>query len=388
MKKITYIKLINDEIATIIDTDNYKALKSEDYNFLFIKKSGFFMRWGKGDYTKEKSFSKSDIELFIIWTKIWKEKFNIYEFAADLKTDGSEINTLPEIADIEISSVLCSRVCNFCYKKNDSNGSNMTLDTFKKIFSKLPSSITQIAAGITDIDSNPDMWDIFEYIRSNGVIPNVTINCNKMTSNLYDRLSKTMGAVACSYYNEDQCFDSVKELTNRGMTQVNIHHMIHSGNFDETMELLKKSKTDKRLEKLNAIVLLSLKKVGLAKSRYDILPQDKFTELTLFALENNINIGYDSCGSTKFLISLKDNDKYKYMETFVDQCESTIYSMYINEKGYFSPCSFVDQKENGLHILECNDFLTDIWYNEKINKFRKKVIECRNCNVGCSVYNI
>ena len=34
----------------IIDRNNGKALFSEDYNFIFKKNDGFFMRWGK---TKE-----------------------------------------------------------------------------------------------------------------------------------------------------------------------------------------------------------------------------------------------------------------------------------------------------------------------------------------------
>ena len=44
------------------------------------------------------------------------------------------------------------------------------------------------------------------------------------------------------------------------------------------------------------IVLLSLKPKGRAINRFHKLPQEKFNELVNFALENNIGIGFDSCG--------------------------------------------------------------------------------------------
>ena len=37
------LELINGEIALINDNNEYKALKSTDYNFLFNKKTGFFV---------------------------------------------------------------------------------------------------------------------------------------------------------------------------------------------------------------------------------------------------------------------------------------------------------------------------------------------------------
>ena len=94
----------------------------------------------------------------------------------------------PEIADIEISTI-CHGIppvgmdkpvpCKFCYKSNSGRGENMSLDTFKQIFHKFPRSLTQIAFGIGDIDSNPDLWNIMRYCRDNNyqfIVPNVTVN--------------------------------------------------------------------------------------------------------------------------------------------------------------------------------------------------------------------
>lgn len=359
MKK-TEIKLINGDKAVIVDNDNFKALKSENYNFIFNKENGFFARWGK---TQE--------------------------------DDGDFKLGLPEIADIEISTA-CRQGCAFCYKDNKASGENMSLETFKKIFEKLPASVTQIAFGITDIDANPDMWDIFDYTRSNGVIPNVTINGSRMTLELFDRLAKTMGAVAVSVgisYNKDNSYNAIKELTDRGMTQVNIHNMICLENFDYTMQVMNDCKNDERLKKLNALVLLSLKTKGRAENRFHPLPQDKFNELCKYALNQNISIGFDSCSSHKFFSYLNSdtslsNEFKNKMKECVEPCESSCYSSYIDTFGFYYPCSFTPNTEDwkeGLNVLECDDFINDIWGNEKTVNFRRKLI---SCNRDCPLYKI
>jgi hypothetical protein len=121
------IKLVNGDNAIVVEDDKVKILKSENYNFLFNKQSGFFARWGK---TQE--------------------------------DDGDFTLGLPEIADIEIAEV-CEGVpgigpCAFCYKSNTGNrGTNMSLDTFKKIFHKLPATVGQIAFGCGTLRRHPEM---------------------------------------------------------------------------------------------------------------------------------------------------------------------------------------------------------------------------------------
>ena len=405
MEKITYIKLFDGSIATIKDTKNYKALRSSEYNFFFDKNNGFFIRWGKGDYTKKPELSKDKVDLYLLWCNIWQEKFNVKEFILDLDTDGNLSLGLPEIADIEISTS-CHGVsgigpCRFCYKSNLPTGEgNMTLDTFKKLFSKLPATIGQIAFGITDIDANPDMWDIFEYTKSNGVVPNVTINGDRMTSHLFDKLSSTMGAVAVSLYDKDLTYNAVKELTSRGMKQVNIHFMIAEQTFDNAIQLIKDYKTDKRLKKLNAIVFLSLKPKGRAvQSAYTRLSDEKFKELIDFAFENNAPIGFDSCSQPKFIKSIKDREDAKKLEKYAESCESSIYSLYINsgENGdpKFYPCSFSEKVkddnidwENGISVLEYDDFIKDIWFSDRVRQFANITIDNKSKGIACPMYNI
>lgn len=364
MKK-TNIELVNGDKAVIVEDNNVKILKSENYNFLFDKKSGFFARWGK---TQE--------------------------------DDGDFSVSLPEIIDLEISTTChgVGKPCKFCYKSNVPKGEYMNFETFKKVFAKLPPTITQLAAGIGDIDSNPDMWKIFEYCREHGVIPNVTINGARMKKEDFDNLAKYCGAVAVSVYDKELTYNAIKELTDRGMRQINIHFMISEESIDKAYEVINDIKTDPRLKFMNAIVFLSLKTKGNAKNGFTQLSQEKFNKLCKYSIENNVRIGFDSCSSRKFFNYLESDsslteDFKKKMYECIEPCESSVFSSYIScgsaEKGpQYYPCSFcegIEGWEEGIDVLSANDFIKDVWYNEKTQNFKKKLL---SCNRDCPIYTI
>lgn len=355
------IKLFNGEKAILVENSKIKALKSNNYNFIFNKENGFFARWGK---TQE-----DDGDLTLGW---------------------------PEIADIEIAEI-CEGVpgigpCAFCYKSNTGNkGQNMSLETFKDIFNKLPSTVGQIAFGCGTLRRHPEMWDIFKYAKDNGVTPNLTIN-GDVDAHEFDKIAELCGACACSIYDKELSYDAIKELTDRGMKQVNIHFMISQETYERAFEIMDDIKSDPRLVKLNAIVFLSLKTKGRSKGRYHQLGQEKFNKLVSYALENNIPMGFDSCSSFKFTKSVKGHSNEKEFSQLAEPCESTLYSLYIDVKGDFYPCSFSTEvenwKDNGLSVLKCDDFIKDIWFHEKTRKFSEGVIKCRNCKQSCSIFEI
>jgi MoaA/NifB/PqqE/SkfB family radical SAM enzyme len=359
MKK-TNIKLVNGDKAVVVVGDKVKILKSENYNFLFNKQSGFFARWGK---TQE--------------------------------DDGDFKLGLPEIADIEIAEV-CEGVpgigpCAFCYKSNTgTRGTNMSLDTFKKIFHKLPATVGQIAFGCGTLRKHPEMWDIFKYAKDNGVTPNLTIN-GDVDPHEFDKIAEMCGACAVSIYDKELSYNAIKALTDRGMKQVNIHFMISQETYDRAFEIMSDIKSDPRLQKLNAIVFLSLKTKGRSVNKFHQLTQDQFSALTNHALENNVPMGFDSCSAQKFIKAIENHPNAEQMLSHAEPCESTLYSMYIDVKGDFYPCSFsteVPGWENGISVIDCNDFLEDIWFNEKTRKFSEGVIKCRDCKQSCSIFEI
>jgi len=359
--KATKIKMFDGSIGLIVEDENTKSLVHPKYNFRFRKSDGLFVRWGS---TKE--------------------------------DDGDMTLGLPEICDMEISEV-CDGVpgigpCKFCYKSNTGNkGDLMSFETFKNIFHKLPTTITQIAFGVGTLRKHPEMWDMFKYCRENGVIPNLTIN-GDVDDEEFDKIAQYAGACAVSVYDKDLSYDAVKKLTDRGMKQVNIHQMISLETFETTKQVLQDKLTDPRLAKLNAIVLLSLKLKGRAvKNNFSILPQEKFNNLVNFAMDNGIGVGFDSCSCWKFIKSIEGRENQKQLEMFADPCESTLFSAYVDCRGDFFPCSFAEgngEWKEGLSVLKCNDFLEDIWYNDKTLKFRNNVIKCRNCKINCSIYNV
>jgi hypothetical protein len=356
-----YSFLVNSRKYSLVDAKNTKIVTGEDYNYVFDKRNGNFSRWGK-TFEDDPSFSPIG----------------------------------PEILDIEITTKcngVNGKLCPFCYKSNTPNGKSMSFDTFKQIMSKMGPQLTQVAFGAdAQATSNEDLWEMADHCRALGVVPNITVA--EISDEVADKLSNVMGAVAVSRYEDkDICYDSVKALTDRGMSQVNMHFMIAEETYDRCIKTLNDIKTDKRLEKLNAIVLLSLKQKGRGTG-FTPLSSKKYNYLVRFCLDNHINFGMDSCGAKKFLDAVKDHPDYEHFKVVAEPCESTAFSQYIDVDGQFFPCSFsegTDGWAEGIDVVKCSDFLKDIWYNERVVAFRDALTNnCSNCHKAreCPLYTI
>jgi hypothetical protein len=348
-----------DELM-IIDTDSGKVLSSPNYNFIFDKETGEFIRYGA---TKEDDPS-----------------FSIYG---------------PEIVDLEITTI-CSgprgKLCSFCYKSNNQYGSNMDYPTFVSVIDKLPKTVTQIAFGAdSTCTSNPDIWKMMKYCRESDIVPNITVA--EVYDDVADNLAKYCGAVAISRYDDkDICYDSVKKLTDKGMDQINIHIMISEETFEQVKETLHDIivKRDPRLSKLNAIVFLSLKNKGRGED-FTRLSQDHFTEIVDTCLSYGVRFGFDSCSAIKFMNSIKGHENEMEMLEMIEPCESSKFSAYINVDGNYFPCSFIEGTkgwEEGLNVSYCDDFLEDVWNHPRNVEFRNGCLSCLNKGIACQVYKI
>lgn len=293
-----------------------------------------------------------------------------------------------------------------CYKSNTPNNTKyMSFDTFKKLFNILPKTLTQIAFGAdATLQLNPDIWKIMEYSKENGVIPNVTL-ANVINDEIADNLAKFCGAVAISRYHiPDICYNSVKKLTDRGMKQVNIHYMLSKETLKGAYETIDSASTDERLKGLNALVFLSLKTKGRGEHGYTPLTQEEFTNLVSYAKEKKVGIGFDSCSSLKALNAYKGTEDERGVGKYIEPCESSLLSLYINVDGKYFPCSFTEEYKGdndnldwyeGIDVLRCKDseeFLDKVWNNEKTRDFRKRLLESKrrneyNCRT-CPLYNI
>lgn len=325
--------------GTVIDTEDIKSFFSRDYNYTFNKINGEFNRWGK---------TMND--------------------DPDMSPYG------PEIADIEISTI-CHKNCKFCYKQNSNIGSYMPFNMFTKIFDKLPNTITQIAFGIGDIDVNPDTYRIMKYCRDNGVIPNITINGSRMTEYDYTMLSGLCGSVAVSLYDYTECFNAVKTLRKNGMKQVNIHALISKETFDQCMSTITSWETGELNNYVNAIVFLMLKPVGKGKALHSIT-NDQFKELINGIKKHKVRAGFDSCSAPHVMKYLPEQEQY------IESCESTLFSIYVNVNGEAYPCSFSEDTINPINLLEVNDFNAEVWNNPTFKTFRRLLIETKD-KKGC-----
>lgn len=331
-----------------------KVFTSENYNYSFRLTDGYFVRYGK-------TFEEDPV----------------------YSTFG------PEILDIEVSTI-CSMGCKFCYKSNTCNGTNMSFETFKQIIDTFPKYdgvhfLNQVAFGIGDIDANPDLWDMMQYCRDKFIIPNITINGDRLTDEIVANLVKYCGAVSISCYDDKNiCYDAVKRLQDAGMKQVNIHLMISGETVARTGEVLHDTMLDKRLKNLNATVLLSLKQKGRG-TKFNPMSKESFKYIVSYALFNQIRIGFDSCGCNKFLEVAKELGRYEEFLPYAEPCESCSFSSYIDTDGKFYPCSFASECTTGIDVTKVVDFKSEVWDNVNTCMERKRIIDNER---SCPYFNV
>lgn len=353
-----------------------KVVESKGYNYIFNRETGFFARWGE---TKE--------------------------------DDPSFAPYGPEIADIEISTV-CNGIgtsmsnrkpCPWCYKSNTGCGSNMSFETFKQVFHKLPENLTQIAFGIGDVAGNPDLWRIMQYCRDNDhniVVPNITVNGMGVDEEVAQKLAGLCGAVSVSRYHiPSVCYDAINLLSNAGLKQVNIHQLLAAETYDSCFQLLEDVQNDERLSGLNAIVFLMLKPKGDRNKYHGIDSLSDFSALIKKAQEMGIAVGMDSCTAP---LMFKFAEEFKQLDIVpsIEPCESTLFSIYINTEAEVFPCSFTEGTpgwETGISMLDVENFYRDVWYSSRLAVWRKSLLtssaSCVNCAMSkhcrsCPVFEI
>ena len=338
----------------ILESSNNKIVTSEKYNYIFNKDTGYFARWGE--------------------TRDEDPEFSPYG---------------PEILDLEISDGDCFN-CKFCYKGNKTGqaSTHMTLEQFKTVLSKFPRTLTQIAFGITKLHANPDFFKILEYSKSKGIIPNFTMKGLEVIDDTTASLiAATCGAVAVSIdmSHKNLGYDLIKKLTDAGMTQVNIHHMLAEETLDQAKEIVNDMKNDPKLSKMNAIVFLQFKNKATGNSFgkdqfHSIKSITEYARLINFCESMQINYGFDSCSAPLFMKSSVNERQIQ----FAEPCESGLFSSYVNCHGDFFPCSFSEGEgtwTEGLSVLNCKDFMEDIWYHPRVVKWREALMSSsKNCN--------
>lgn len=346
----------------VLEGESVKVCYARDdsYHYLFDKGNGNFVRWG-----------------------------------VDKNDDPLYCPAGPEMLDLEISVNGCPNNCPFCYKgNNDQPPYNMTFETFKTVFDKIPKILTQVAFGITGVQTNPDFLKMMWYCRENGVIPNFTLTGADLTDELAVEISRVVGALAVSVHEHDKNigYDTVKKFTDLGIDQTNIHLMVSEETLEFAMSMIMDRIRDPRLSDMNAVVFLGLKPKGRAVGHYTPLSTEKYKELIKFCMDSNIRYGFDSCSAPKFEktvdnLEISTGEKTRLKE-LSESCESSLFSSYINAKSEYWPCSFCEGERNqeGIDVLGAKDFIKDVWHHSVTRDFRKQLLHsakngCRECIV-------
>ena len=360
MKPTITVIQAQDDRFLLFDTPTRKWVRSPAYNYNFNKETGVFARWGK-TFEDDPKFAPAG----------------------------------PEILDIEISVDGCPNGCPFCYKGNTPKpATNMTLAEFKSIINKFPKTLTQVAFGITGIQTNPDFIPMMQYCREIGIIPNFTLSGIDLTDEIAEQCAGLVGALAVSAYQTDKnvCYSTVKKFTDLGINQTNIHLMVAQETLPFVYEVMNDRMTDPRLQGINAIVFLGVKPKGRAVDGWNTLRTSQYQELIQFCFDHNLAIGFDSCSAPKFEEAIKQMDLpdplKKRMIECSEGCESSAFSGYINVHVEYWHCSF---SENEVHqqcvdVASAENFLRDIWYSPAVEEFRTKLLNseidgCRRCTV-------
>jgi len=341
---------MHDE-AMVFDNDKYKAVKSPSYNYIFIKSNGKFARWGE--------------------------------------TQGDDPDTSPfgpEILDIEIATGYCSAAmngCPWCYKSNTwKQGELMSLDTFKHVIDVLNQGVlTQVAFGLTDVDANPDFPDMLRYCRNVGIVPNYTTSGHGLNVDLFNVTADLCGAVAVSVYDHNRrlAISTIKAFIELGMDQVNAHLLYWDGNSMFIKNVMSQLAS---IDGLNAAVLLALKPIGQGQ-KYQTATYSQTKELIEHAISVGLLYGFDSCTAPKFIKWVLEGSDYSkskksYLIMLSESCESSRMSSYVNVKGEFYPCSFVENVGlEPINMLDCTS-IEDFWFHKQTISFRKKLIATKD----------
>jgi hypothetical protein len=127
--------------------------------------------------------------------------------------------------------------------------------------------------------------------------------------------------------------------------------------------------------------MLSLKRKGRGVG-FNRMSDEHFSEIVEYCINNDIRVGFDSCGANKVEKILRNMNLHNIEQVCqsIEPCESSGFSAYCNVEGKFFPCSFAEGEFEGIDVVNCNTFLDDVWYNPKVVTWRERLLnQCRNC---------
>ena len=362
----------------IIDSTTHKTCKSAEYNFIFNKQTGFQVEFG-ATLDADPTYSPygatiADIEI----SKVVKKDFEV------------------DIDRYNVVNKACHG-CKFCYKGANTGQKTISMKThiFDSLLSKINQNkiLCQVAIGLNKISTCPDFWDIVKLCREkHDVVPNYTTRGGDLTELDYKNTAQYCGAVAVSYSDPDITYGAVEQFIKHGTDQTNIHFVLSAETFGGCLQVIQDCHDDHRLKNLNALVLLSFKDKNNTKQLTIIRNPSTYKQLIDKAESLGVPLGFDSCAAWSYKSSIQGDKDFDKKFQYVTSCCASRLSKYISIDMKYFPCSFMEREEGwqeGISILDKEDFVRDVWNHPQTIAFRNKNIECcKNGRNPCSYFEV
>ena len=358
-------KDIHSNILTHQDGDVVMHLdKDLGYKYSFNYKTGYYTRT---DYLDKKLHSLgSDV------------------FAANF----------PHLIDVGImghcthgKSGLCLKSGVQCYQDGmHISKPNMSVESFRKLAEQCKDLTFQFAlGGRGDPNEHENFGEILKICRENNIVPNYTTSGFNLTDEQIELTKKYCGAVAVSWYRNNYTLSSIKRFISAGI-KTNIHYVLNVDTINEAITMLENNLFPKGA---NAVVFLTHKPVGLGQKE-KCLKYDMPEVTKMFSLIKkggySFKVGIDGC----FVVGLINSGLGFNME-YLDTCEATRFTCYIDADLVMHPCSF---DVNNEYVIDLKDkTIEDAWNSEMFNNIRKRLHkgcpDCRynmHCMGGCFLH--
>ncbi|MBD3159008.1 MAG: radical SAM protein [Candidatus Lokiarchaeota archaeon] len=316
----------------VIHGEKINKVVSKKYNFIFDKETGFSMRWGE---TRDQD-------------PFW--------------------GPLPELADISISN-RCNNNCPFCYRNSTPDGPLISIEEYEMILEQLPTTF-QVALGGGEPTLHPDFIDILELTREYDIVPNYTTNGNNLTPEILEASKKHCGAVAVSWY--PGALTALRKMVEYGI-KTNIHFIVTPDSISEAIGFIQNPDFF-RDEGINAIIFLLHKAVGRGKPE-DTPSYEDVKPMIEAVFETTTPVGFDAC-FMKHVATADSEGTIEASWTFLDFCDASRFSIYIDENLIVQPCSFCLGEVYGESLEDKT--VKEIWTGNKFQRFRKLLREDPN----------
>lgn len=384
----------------IFNTENAIQLFIDGEGYAVCKK--YFAR--KILKSKEKNFIseiKKNLE-----TRTQRD-YKIIENAIGQKDFPFEVLSAPTLADIQITS-RCNLYCPHCYANGSSQGSDILWSDFVyaiKSFSK--AGVFQIALGGGEPTLHPRFIDMLQFIRKEGMVPNLTTNGKELNNILAAAMAKYCGAIALSVEGIGDNFEKrrnflwkklcssaylLKKKGNRLVFQITVSSSNVSMLSDIVRALLKFSP--------HGIIFLAYKPVGRGKFFDSALSHNKYDKIrcmmekAVHMVPKNIKIGFDCCFAPAIIGMAQYMPDYDL--TAIEGCSAMRNSFAVTKELDVLPCSFINTAMGNLKKIS----LQKIWFGSKASDFRRKFngnmekTACKNCSYklqclgGCPKFDL